>query len=63
MVRSFTDPGAARPSAARLPKFRVSEMNYDWHGGYRDTQVWDKLPDGTWKSEAGGAVKVLKFTS
>lgn len=43
-------------------RFRVSEMNYDLHSGYRDTQIWDKLPDGTWKSEADGLVRVIKFT-
>ena len=43
-------------------KFRVSEMNWNGVGGFRDNQVWDRLPNGSWQRESGGPAEVLKFT-
>ncbi len=43
-------------------RFRVSEMNWDAAGGFRDNQVWDRLPNGIWQRESGGLAEALKFT-
>lgn len=42
-------------------KIRVSEMNFDLKGGFRESQTWTKLADGTWKS-SDGPIRQLKFT-
>ena len=42
-------------------QFRVSELNWDEQGGFRDSLVWSRQSDMRWKSSRG-TVKTLKFT-
>ena len=43
-------------------EFRVSEMNFDNNGGFRESLVWTKQGDGTWQSSLSKTTKTLKFT-